>query len=288
MDEGSQSIPPVPPPPAPQAEEPKEAWPIPWFPAGCAAIAQRPIRVVLRWQLVAALICSLTLLSFLLRAWLPVINETMRLWPDEVRLASGHLFSSATEGRRLGGNARLAIVFNATDDLETGTRGDLQIELKSDRIRFKAFLGLMDVSYPDVSMLNLGRSIALPWWEAWRPMILGGITLGTFVILFATWWTLGTLYCILCIPIAYLADRSMNPVTLWKLANGAQLSGAFYVAVILFVYGAGMISLPLFLVLAPLHQLINWFYLFMGLTRLPRKVPKKSAKNPFDEKSKAD
>jgi hypothetical protein len=122
-----------------------------------------------------------------------------------------------------------------------------------------------------------------PWWNAWRPAILGYLAGGTVLFLLGSWIFMGVLNGIFVFILARMANRAVSLWGAWKVAVAALMPGALFVSFALILYSLGSLNLPELIAAFALHFFVGWIFAFLAVIWLP-----KPADNPFEPETSAE
>lgn len=249
---------------------------------GLAALSRAPDRRLALFRSATAALVAAVVVWFIGRSWWPALEKAVNNLGEGSVLADGRLTWSGSDPVLLTDYPFLSVAVNLSRTQELDQSADLQLELGERELRVRSVLGYVAATYPEPWALRLDRSEILPWWGAWRPVMLavaGGLT---FVSLVLSWIVLSSIYVFPLRIWSFLWDRDAGLRECWRLAFGAQLPGALWVAVALFCYGFHRLNLPGFLACWVIHWLITWVYLLVVPLKWPRSrsAPQRVA-NPF-------
>jgi hypothetical protein len=252
---------------------------------GVAAFGRSTMTHLFIIQLMMACLAGVAVLLFVHRNFSPVIQESVRKMPEAAMIRQGRLEGATSGG--LAENKFLTIIVDLDGNGQLGQSADLQLELRRDSMvlcpMFRAMAGVMVIQYPYGHTIILDRSVADPWWGAWRPILYTGVFVGTVVLLMIVWTILATIYAFVVRLIAYYADRSITLGGSWKLAYAALMPGAAVMVAGIVLYGWQWMDLLGLLIFAVGHVPVGWIYLLVSPLRLPRvDEVTVTAPNPFD------
>lgn len=281
MTSGESNQEPAPPAPPDVPDNRPFAWQ-PFTPRGVAAFAQATWSRLFIVELIVALLVAVVLVWFLQTAWFPVVREAIRQLPEQGSLRSQELSSPRNSIEPLAENRWLAFVVNLEGASGAAVRSDLLVEFRRNNILVCSVFGCLVFNYPKNYAIDVNRPELEPWWGAWEPILMGLTMVGVVFWLFLSWSLLATLYFVPIRLLAFFKDRELQLGGSWKLASAAHLPGALLLTAGIVAYGLGAMDLIHLLLVAVLHFVIGWVYLFMSPIALPRAVaagPKPA--NPF-------
>lgn len=272
-------------PAAPAADAPVpetlEAWQ-PFTPRGIAAIAHASTLRLLGLQLVVALLAAGALMGLLLSDWFPMIQRAIRALPDQGRIEHRQLRVPLAVPTTLAENPFLAFVVDAMETGRLTATADVRVCFLREQMEICSLFGCRAFPYPAAWTIEFNRPELEPWWGAWQPFLIGGVSALAVAALFLTWFLLALLYCPGAYLLAFYADRDLTWAGAWRLAAASLLPGAVLMTLALLLYGSGMIRLLHLGVLLVVHLLVGWIYVLISPWALPRRSAAPGRKqNPF-------
>ena len=267
----------------------KTAW-LPLTPRGVAAFATAQFRRVFWVQFVFALLAAAAVGWFLHAAIAPTFRAAIDALPDESRITTGVLMwpTNAAQPVLLAEGRVISVVVDLDQTGRVAGSADLKLQFGRSDWQLASFFGvlhapgLLDTTYPLAYTVALNRADLLPWWGAREPFLIGLVMVGMVVYLFASWWTLATLYTPLVCLGAFFGNRDVGLLGCWRMAGAALMPGAVFMTAAIVFYGLGAFQLPQLLLAVVMHLVVGWFYLVVSLMALPHiataAAPKK---NPF-------
>lgn len=253
----------------------------PLTPRGVAAFAHASAGRLWLVQALVALAAAAAVMWFVASAWCPTIEAAIERLPDTGEIRGGALSWPRAGPTRLGEGRFLALGVDLDHTGALRTAADLEVEFGRRSLVSRSLLGETEVVYPPHAVFAFNRPELKPWWGAWKPALLLGVGVLTFVALFVCWQALATLYALPAWVIAFYADRELTLVGSWRLAGAAVLPGGLWLTLATVLYGAGAIDLVRWLVALAAHVLIGWGYLIVGALSVPRRADAAARKNPF-------
>lgn len=265
----------IPSPSKPQAWEPLT-------PRGVAAFALSPLWRLVLVQFAIAVMAGLVVGWFLQEAWFPVVRAAIEQLPAQGEIRGANLNWFGESPVKLAGNPFLGLAVDLNHSGQLTREGQFQVELGRRDLRIIATPGYAAISYPAGWRLAMNRTEVGPWWGAWEPAILGGAVVVTVLGLMVSWTLLATLYCAPVRMITLYEDRDLSWGQSWRLAGAALMPGALFMTFGIVFYELSSMTLIQLGVVAGLHLLIGWIYLFVSPLFLPQH-PKaaKTKGNPF-------
>jgi CHASE2 domain-containing sensor protein len=102
------------------------------------------------------------------------------------------------------------------------------------------------------------------------------------------WALMATLCCWVPRAVAFFADRELRWAGSWRIASAAMLPGALVMTLAVLLYGAGVLDLIRFGIVAALHLVAGWVYLILSPLSLGKaRVAERREVNPFAAKQRA-
>ncbi len=267
----------------------KTAW-LPLTPRGVAAFATARFHRVFWVQFVFALLAAAAVGWFLHAAIAPTFRAAIDALPDESRITTGVLMwpTNSAQPVLLAEGRVISVVVDLDQTGRVAGSADLKLQFGRSDWQLASFFGvlhapgLLDTTYPLAYTVALNRADLLPWWGAREPFLIGLVMVGMVVHLFASWWTLATLYTPLVWLGAFFGNRDVGLLGCWRMAGAALMPGAVFMTAAIVFYGLGAFQLPQLLLAVVMHLVVGWFYLVVSLMALPHiataAAPKK---NPF-------
>lgn len=271
----------------PPMDAPSEKPPVAWQPLtarGVAAFARASWGRLLLLQFFVALLAAATVVWFLHAGWFPTIAEAIRQLPAAGEIRSGSLDWRGDSPRRLAEGRFLAFVVDLTHQGELRSPAHVEVEFGKTDFKIISLLGFMQRSYPAGWIIPFNRDELEPRWGAWIPPILA-IAAGSVIVgLMLSWFCLATIYSLAAWLFGFFSNRDLSLFGSWRLAGASLLPGTLFLLGAIVLYGAGALDLVRLAVAAGLHLLIGWFYLFAGVSCLPKHPEAAAVKaNPFIE-----
>ena len=267
--------------PTPAERKPPVAWQ-PFTPRGIAAFASVPAGRLFAVQLVLAAISSLVVLWFLATAWFPVVRGAIETLPDTGALQARQLTSPYDSPEPLAMNRFFAAVLDTRNRVTATVAADVVVECRAREFRVCSLFGCYISPYPASWQVEFNRTGLLALWEAWRPHLLWMAAAATVAWLMIVWTLLAMIYAPAVKCVALVREREASLAACWRLAGAALMPGALLALASIVLYGLGALDLIEFLVLAGLHVLVAWVFLFLPVKHLPlRAGAVVKGKNPF-------
>jgi hypothetical protein len=241
----------------------------PFTPRGIAAIAQVPAGRLFTIQLLVALLSALVVLWFFSSAWFPVVRQAIEALPETGAIQARQLTTPYDSPEPLAMNQFFGAVLDTRNRVTATVASDMVIECRAREFRLCSIFGCHVSRYPASWQLDFSRTSMLALWEAWKPHLLWMTAAGTVVWLMAVWTVLATLYAPLVKGLVFFREREASLSACWRLAGAALMPGAIFLLAGLVLYGIGVIGLIEFLVLAGLHVVVAWVFLFLPVQHLP-------------------
>lgn len=250
---------------------------------GIAAFGHSSLGRLVLFQGVVAALAAAVLVLFFETAWVPVIRRTIAVLPPAGEIRQGILLWPPGQTVRATGSTFLGINIDPTDTLDAGEGADVQLEFRRTEFRFRSLFGYLPVPYPAGYVIALNRTELEPWWGAWHPVIIAGMTGGFILMLFGAWAALGLVYAWPVRLISFYADRQLSWLGAWKVAAGCLLPGALFLAASGLAYLLHRLNLVQLLGAFLLHLMIGWVYVLCVPFCLPRVQDRGTAPrgNPF-------
>jgi hypothetical protein len=271
--------------PQPEARAPSgsgSSLPAAWQPftfRGVAAFAHGSYNRLFWVQVFFAVLCAGAIVWAFNHSWAPVIGSAVRNLPNEPPVRTDQLVHAPSAGPVLAESRHLALLLNAGGG---AAASDVRVEFLSTRMRVCSLFGCLVRAYAKDRTVYLTRSEAIPWWDAWQPILLGIIGVISGLAFLALWTVMATLI-FLCVRLyGYFADRQLTMGGSWKLTAAAFLPGSLAFILALVLYALGIADLIRFLIAVPGHLLIAVLYLAVAprkLDLIPAVLP--PTVNPF-------
>ena len=248
---------------------------------GVAAFAGASYPRLFWVQTFFAVLCAGTIVWALSHSWTPVIRSAVRSLPNEPPERVDQVIYPPSAPAVLAESRHLAVLLKPEG---TVAAADVRIEFQPTTLRVCSLFGCLVRPYAKGKTIQLTRQEAIPWWDAWEPILLGivGVVSALF---FLTIWTVFPTFVFLGIRLyAYFADRQLNLGGAWRLSAAAFLPGSLALIAALILYALGIADLIRFLLAVPGHFLIALIYLAyapLRVDRIPTVPP--PALNPFTE-----
>lgn len=264
-------------------EKPLFAWQ-PITTRGVAAFARATFGRVLLVHFLVALVAAATVVWFFNTGWFPTITEAIRQLPAAGEIRSGKLDWREESPRRLAEGHFLALAVDLKHEGELRSPAHVEVEFGTTDVKIVSLLGFVQRSYPPGLIIAFNRDELEPRLGAWKPAILAIAAASVITGLMLSWIFLATLYSLAAWLFGFFSNRDLSLAGSWRLAGAALMPGALFLSGALVLYGAGALDIVRLAVAAGLHLLIGWFYLFAGVSCLPRHPQAPAAKaNPFIE-----
>jgi hypothetical protein len=254
----------------------------PLTPLGVAAFAGASLKRLLLVQLIVALLAGGSVGWFLEYAWLPVVRAAIRHLPAQGEISGEQLHWQEASPAQLAGNHFLGIGVDMNHSGQLGRESELQLEFGRKNLRVFSVLGYEIIDYPPGWRMAFNRDELDPWWGAREPWIVAIAVAVTVITLFISWFFLATLYCLPVKLITLFENRDLRWGQSWKLAAGALMPGALFLTAAIIACGLGFLDIIQLGIMAVLHVVIGWIYLFISplfLRRLDAAAVPKA--NPF-------
>jgi len=270
-----------------------------WQPLTIGGVAR--FAVASRWRLLGiqclfALVVAGTIVWFMNRAWMPVIDEVIDQMPQTGGIVDGRLAwpSGVTlhvEGPS--GEPFMRVDVQPRGIIKVVGTVDMVMAFESDRVKLGSSLGLglLVVPYPTSVNIPFNKSELEPWWGARSHMVL--VAFGLLIVfgLLVSWSALGVLYMV---PVKIFSISRVTWRGAWQLASAAQMPGVLVMCAGIFFYGLKQLELIELVIVWAIHLVLPWCYLFFSPIFAPKPSeaetklqpePKPEAKlaNPFDE-----
>ena len=261
-----------------------EKAPVAWqplTPRGIAAFACAPLRRLLLVQFIVALMAAASVVWFLHHAWFPTIGVAIRQLPPQGELRSGRLEWQGSTPSRLAEGRFLALIVDLEHAGEARSPAQVQVEFGRSDCKVFSLFGYVQSAYPRSWVVAFNRSELGPWWGAWAPPILVVVAGLVVVSLMVTWAFLATLYFLPAWLVGFFANRELSLQGSWRLAGAALMPGALLLCGAIFPYGWGALDIVRLAVVAAVHLVMGWVYLFASPLRLPRQPVATAKENPF-------
>jgi hypothetical protein len=266
-------------------DEPEEKGPFAWqplTPRGVAAFASASLGRLMIVQLLVAFLLAGVFLWFLTTSWFPVIQQSIEQLPESGQIRSGTLDWPGNSPALLGENHFLAVTVDVSNSGLARSTAQVSVELARNGWRVYSLFGFADWIYPPNSDIPLNRHDLIPWWGAWKPVILMVAAVSWVGGLMITWWLLATLYCLPVRIAGFFTDRAVTLRSSWRLSAAALLPGAMFMGLCILMYRLAYLDLLRLALGWVIHLLVGWIYLVLALLSLPRTARKEQLKgNPF-------
>lgn len=260
---------------------PAAAWQ-PFTPRGIAAFSRVPAGRLLVVQLAAAVLAAMVMLWFLSTRWFPVVRSAVVALPETGTIKTGRLTSPYESAEPLAMNGFLAVMMEPRRSQSVSAASDVVIEFHGADVRIRSLFGWLIIRYPASWDISIGRTAMMARWDAWRPHLLwmaGVVAVGALML---GWTLLAALYAPVVKTAASFKEREAGWSTCWRLAGAALMPGAMVIIMATVLYGIGTLDLIKFLVVAGLHVMVGWAFLFLPLKHLPlRADAAPEPPNPF-------
>lgn len=267
--------------PGPQeTDEPAElppAWEFITF-RGAARFAHASLGRLLLVQVLVALLACFSIMLLVGRNIAPAVTEAIHKLPEDASLHDGTLTN--VPSILLGKTRLLALVAKQDDTDDFGENAEIQLEFGATTLDAVGLLGTLSLPYPKNLTVSLARSVAEPWWGAWRPVLVTVCGLLALPVLVLNWWILALLYFPVARLMAFFADRSLSWPQAWRLSAAAQLTGALVATLAILLLSLEAIDLIRFAFFYGTHFLVGWVYVLAAPFFLPATAPT-AGSNPF-------
>jgi hypothetical protein len=266
-------------------DEPEDRGPFAWqplTPRGVAAFAFASLGRLMIVQLLIAALLAGVFLWFLTTCWFPVIQQSIEKLPEIGQLNSGALEWSGDSPALLGENHFLAVTVDVSNSGLARSTAHVSLEFARNSLRIYSLLGFADLIYPPKSNVPINRRDLIPWWGAWKPVILAASAVSWVGGLMITWWLMATLYCLPVRIAGYLVDRAVTLSSSWRLSAAALLPGALFMGLCILMYRLAYLDLLRLALGWVIHLFVGWIYLALALMSLPRTAREDRPEgNPF-------
>jgi len=233
------------------------------------ALEHRAVRHLVPW----ALGCGLLIMFAIRSAWVPTIEEAFAHLPERAEIRRGRLFWPATNPTVLANNHALSIIVNPGESTTIDRTSDVQIEFGPTEIRCRSFLGWLYIPYPSGLEGITGRSLVLPWWGAWKPMILAGVAGLIAVGLLGSWAVVGLIYTMPASLLMGLLGKTRSFPETWRLTTVALLPASVFMVLTILAYAWERMNILVLSVMWGLHWVVGWAYVMGAILALKRRVP---------------
>jgi len=254
----------------------------PLTPRGVAAFAEASLRRLWLVQLLVAIFAAAVVLWLLLSTWFPVIQQAVRQLPAQGYVRGGRLVWQGPASATLAENHFLALTVDLSHAGSVRSPAHLQVEFGERDVVFLSLFGVVQTPYPRGYIIAFNRNELEPWWGAWKPVLLAVTPVAVVSGLMVSWGLLALLYCPMAWLTAFFANRNLTLGGSYRLSGAALLPGALFMMVALVLYGLGALDVLRLLIMAGVHLLIGWVYLFWApfwRPLLPGQLPLTG--NPF-------
>jgi len=246
---------------------------------GVATFAAASYQRLFWVQTFFAVLCAAAIVWALSHAWTPVIRSAVRNLPNEPPARAEQLMYPPSAEPVLAESRHLAVLLKPE---RVDATADVRIEFQPRMLRVCSLFGCLVRPYPKGQTISLTRSEAIPWWDAWRPILLGIVAVFTGLFFLAAWTVLASMFFLPIRLYAYFADRQLTLGGAWRLSAAAFLPGTLALIGALILYALGTADLIRFLLAIPGYLLIAMIYLVWAPRRLgfiPAVAP--PSVNPF-------
>lgn len=264
--------------PPSHSEERRQAWqPLTFH--GVAAFAHTSYQRLFWVQMFFAVLGATAIVWALSFAWTPVIRSAVRNLPNEPPARAEQLMYPPSAEPVLAESRHLAILLKPEGPVAAS---DVRIEFQPSAMKVCSLLGCLPWRYPKGQTIYVTWSEAIPWWDAWQPILLGIVAIVSGLFFLSAWTVLATIVFLPIRLYAYFADRELTFGGAWRVSAAALLPGTLALIVALVLYALGTVDLIRFLLAVPGHLLIAIAYLVFGPLKVHRipSVPPPSL-NPF-------
>jgi len=254
----------------------------PITPKGVATFARAPLSHLLTVQMLCALVFVAAELSFLDRAWFPVVTDAIRHLQPEGRIQSGVLDWGGIAASTLAENRFLSLAVDLPHEGTVRSPAHFQVEFGRTGLKIFSVFGFVEAAYPARWTFAFNRPELEPAWGAWRPAFLAMAGLVTLAVLMAGWAIVALIYLGPVWVIGFLADRDLDLSACRRLAGAALMPGALLLSLGLVLYTLGILDLLQLGVVWALHLLAGWVYVCIApfMVERPASAGAK-ASNPF-------
>jgi hypothetical protein len=246
---------------------------------GVAAFAFASYTRLFWIQTFFAALCAAAIMWALNHAWTPVIRAAMRNLPNEAPVRTNQLVHPPSAGPVLAETRHLAVLLSAEGG---AAASDVRVEFLPAKVRVCSLFGCLVRPYAQNQTIHLTPQEAIPWWDAWQPILLGIVVIISWLFFLAVWTLLATVVFLFVRLYAYFADRQISIGGSWKLSAAAFLPSSLALIAVLVLYALGIADLIRFLLAIPGHLLIGLAYLAYAprkLDPIPTVLP--PSVNPF-------
>ena len=252
---------------------------------GVARLAVGSSWRLFRVQLMYAFFVAGVFVWFVNRAWVPVIDESIKKMPQNGEIYHGNLNWPASSSMHVEGPAgepfmRLDVQPSGITNVVESVDLVLAFDSKRLLIGSSLGLGLLPVPYPSAIIIPFNKADLEPWWGARSHLILLLIGFLVVILLIATWSFLSLIYMF---PVKIFSVNRLSWRSAWQLASAAQMPGALLMILGILMYGLKQIELVGLVFVWVIHLIAPWFYLFFS----PFFASKSIANNDREFNSKA-
>lgn len=268
---------------------------IPWqplTPGGVAAFAEASVRALAVYAAIVQACCIGAILWFAFTIYVPAIETSLERLPEEGTLTEGRLIWNGPPKQSLYRTSFVEVTVNHTGRSLGDQEADVGIEITPRSLEFSSILGVLSIPYEKHWDVAANRPGLQAWWGAWRFPLVAGLIAGLVVFLSVSWIALATIYFIPLFLVGRIFDRRISFGGAWKLSLAALFPGALLVALSTVLYGTHVIDLQTFLIAQPLHIVVGWLYLMLGVRAVELRSDGPhgalSGSNPFSEEDDED
>lgn len=253
--------------------------PLPSSFGGVAALARRPARWLVVWQLSTATLITAVILWSVEMTWWRALRRAADQLPDRAEITGGTLRWTEPRPRILYQDPFVSWVIDPGGRREAGLASDITISLESHQLSVRSLLGRTTFAYPTDHRLEFGRLAVSGWLDAWEAPIRGGLAVVVFGGLLVLWNGLALVHGLVAWLAGRLLNRELGGWSAVRLAGAALLPGAVLMSAAIAFYANHQLSLVGLLIVIPGHLVVGWVFTAGGVLRVPAAGP--PGVNPF-------
>lgn len=253
----------------------------PLTPRGVAAFAYASFTRLFVFQFIFASLAAGMLIWLLYVTCFPVVQRSLPNLPDKGQIRGGRLEWSSEPAMLLAEGRVLAFSVDLEHSGKYRVPADLMVEFGTESLRLYSLAGYAEWKYRSDAWMSFNRPELEPWWGAWRAPILWLTFLGWVVATLALWTLMAFIYAPVVWLVAFYANRQATFKNCWKLAGASMMPANVVLFIGLLLYTTAAIGLVGLLLVAGLHILAGWIYLFVAPFWLERDPSVPVRKNPF-------
>lgn len=261
--------------------KPVAVLPIPLTFSGAAAFARRPASWLLLVGISLAHLASGAVLWFFHLRWIPVLEESVKSFPQSLSLRAGRLRSLPPNFVLCKQNRFLSLTMRSDLEAAGDMTADFQLILTREEIRLQSWFGALSLSYPDRQSISLAPDQITPWWNARKSLLTAVAFVVLALGLLVLWGCLATCCCLPFAVVSLLAGRRIGLWASWRLAASAMTPGSAIMIAAVFLYGLHLLRLPGLLLAGALSLFVVGVYALGAVGRLPRSRQPDARRNPF-------